>query len=174
MTVLLSIAALLIVVLLVAVLQAIVGAGLAVLIVAIVGIGVATFLILRLSLAPAILLTGAGPIEALIRSWHLSRGRLGIVFRWLVATIVLIGVTTTVIGAAIGAVFDGFGQLEVGQLIGAAITGPVLLIEAIVLILLARLLSGPVAAPEPPELPTWMSPSGSARPPAPPPVTDGA
>jgi hypothetical protein len=141
----------------VAVAQAILGMGLTILIVFLVALIGTLILGIRLALTPVVLLTGVGPIAALKRSWALTRGRFGITFRWLFVTGLLLAITSGLIGAAIGLVFEGLRVPQVGQLIVGALTGPVLVIQAIVLILLTRVLSGPIEAPLPPPVPTWMT-----------------
>ena len=115
----------------------------------------------RLALASVILLSGAGPIAALQMSWEMTRGHFGVVFRWLFVTGVLLAIIGGVLGGAIGLVFGAIGLPLAGQLVAGVITAPVLVIQAIIQILLVRLLSGPIEPPPPPPVPEWMS--GSAR-----------
>jgi hypothetical protein len=146
------------------VLQAIAGVGLAILL-TVVGAFVAyVFVILRVGLAPVLLLWGAGPVESIGRSWALTRGQLGRVFRWLTVSAVVVSVAAGVVGAVVGAVFGAFGQPIFGQLMGTLIAAPLGLVGSIVIVLLARLLSSPVPPSPPPAtaLPDWMNPSGPA------------
>jgi hypothetical protein len=64
-------------------------------------------------------------------------------------------------------VFGTVGLYVVGAVVGTAFVGPFSVVSAIVLVLLARLLSGPIEPPPPPELPAWMN-APSSEPPAPP------
>ena len=127
-----------------AIAQAVVGGALTFLLVAI-GVVVASLLmVVRLSLAPVMVLSGAGPIAALRSSWDLTRGHFGVAFRWLFVTGLLVAVIGGLIGAALGLVAGAIGQPQLGQLASGLITGPVLVLQAIIQILLARLLSGPI------------------------------
>jgi hypothetical protein len=147
----------------IAILQSIVGIGLAVLLTVIGGCVAYVYIILRLGLAPVLLLWGAGPIEAIGRSWALTRGHMGRVFRWLIVSAVVVGIAAGIIGAVVGAVFAAFGQLVLGQLFGTLFAAPLGLVGSIVFVLLARLLSNPIPPPSPTAaLPDWMNPGGPA------------
>lgn len=73
--------------------------------------------------APAIVVEGAGPIEAFRRSWELVRGDAWSVF----ATLVVVLLILIVIGAVLGAIGGAIGTagLVVGSIIAGAITAPV-------------------------------------------------
>jgi hypothetical protein len=141
--------------------QAIVGAGLAVVIVLLIFMVATLILVIRLSLSPAMLLSGSGPIAALRQSWELTRGHFGVAFRWLFVSTMLIGIVVAVIGGAVGLVFGSIGQPFVGQVVTTVVAAPANVMQAIVIILLARLLSGPIEAPPPAPMPEWMTGSTS-------------
>ncbi len=157
------------------VLLAIVGVGLAIL-VTVLGALIGSLLVtLRVGLAPVLLLSGAGPIEAIGRSWALTRGHLGQVFRWLVVSGVVVGIGGGVISAVSDALFRTLGLPIVGQILGTVVIAPLGLVGSIVLVLLMRLLSSPTQPPRPqPALPDWMNPDRAAADPPTTPSTDGA
>jgi hypothetical protein len=153
-----------------AILQAIVGTGAALFFTLLGGLAAGVYLALRLGLAPVLLLWDLGPIEAFGRSWALTRGQLGRVFRWLVVSGAIIGIGGAVISGVVTAFFGIFGQVAVGQYLGTLLVAPVGVVSSIVLVLLARLLSSPEpTAPRPTAaLPDWMQQGG---PPAEPPTS---
>ena len=163
-----------------ALLQGIVGAGLAILIFIVAVFAGFLYLVLRLGLAPVMLLQGAGPIESFSRSWDLTRGHLGQVFRWFFVSGLIIGLLGAVVSAVVGAFFGAVGQYAVGQYLGTLLIAPVGLVTVIVQVLLARLLTSPTqASAPPPALPEWMNQTTPAAeppptPPAPPPTSDGS
>lgn len=160
----LIVAALLAVAITFAVLQAIAGAGLAILVTAVGGFIAYVYIFLRLSLIYVLLLSGAGPIEAVARSWELTRCHMGRVFRWLFVSGLVVGIAAGVTGAVIGAVFAVFDQLVLGQVLGTVIAAPFGIVGSIVIVLLARLLSNPAQpiSPPPTALPDWMNPNSPA------------
>lgn len=122
---------------------------------------------LRLALAPILLLWGDGPIEAMRRSWQITRGHLGIMFRWLFVTALIIGVAGGVGSAALSLAFAAVGLTTVGQFVGSLMYGSFLVVDAVVFIRLIRVLTGPAAPPlPPPDLPAWMNGPAPAQPPA--------
>lgn len=149
--------------------QAVAGAGLAFLI-AFVGEFVAyLYLFLRLSLVFVLLLSGYGPVETFKRSWELTRGHMGRVFRWLFVSGLVVGIAAGLIGAIVGALFIGFDQPVLGQVLGTVLAAPFGIVSSIVLVLLVRLLTSPVpsAPPPSPALPEWMNADvPTAEPPA--------
>ena len=164
-----------IVVLLIAVVgAAIAGPGLAILVATIGGLIGYVLVVLRVVLAPVLLLEGATPLASIRRSWEMTRGHVGRVFRWVIVSGLIVGVGAAVISGLIAAVFAAMGQPGVGQFVGTLIASPIGLVGVIVVVLLARLLSGPVQAPPPPALPDWMNQSGPAsEPPSAPPGAPG-
>lgn len=165
-------------VLVLALLQGVTGIGPAILILIIGVFAAFLYVVLRLGLAPVLLLWGAGPIEAFGKSWELTRGHLGRVFRWFVVSGLIVGLLGGVVSATISAIFGTMGQAAVGQYLGTLLVAPVGLVTAIVQVLLARLLiSPPQAPPPPPALPDWMHPTTTPadHPPTPPaPASDGS
>ena len=165
-------------VLVLALLQGVTGIGPAILILIIGVFAAFLYVVLRLGLAPVLLLWGAGPIEAFGKSWELTRGHLGRVFRWFVVSGLIVGLLGGVVSATISAIFGTMGQAAVGQYLGTLLVAPAGLVTAIVQVLLARLLmSPPQAPPPPPALPDWMGPTTSPadHPPTPPaPASDGS
>ena len=158
----------------IAVMQAIVGLGLAVLVTVVAALVVYFLVVIRIGLAPVLLLQGAGPIESIRRSWQITNGQYGRVFRWLFVTYVIIGSGAGLIGAALGAVLGAAGRYGLAQLIATAITAPFVLIGAIVSILLLRVLTSPELPPPPAAaLPDWMSQTTPAADPPATPTTDG-
>lgn len=145
------------------VLQAIAGVGLAILVCFVGGSIAYVYVALRLYLAPALLLSGAGPVQAVRMSWELTRGHMGRVFRWLFVSGLVVGIAGGLIGAAFGAIFAVAGQPILGQVIGTIVAAPFALVATIVTVLLVRLLSNPSPPPPPvPALPDWMNPSAPA------------
>ena len=165
-------------VLVLALLQGVTGIGPAILILIIGVFAAFLYVVLRLGLAPVLLLWGAGPIEAFGKSWELTRGHLGRVFRWFVVSGLIVGLLGGVVSATISAIFGTMGQAAVGQYLGTLLVAPAGLVTAIVQVLLARLLmSPPQAPPPPPALPDWMHPTTTPadHPPTPPaPASDGS
>ncbi len=153
-------------------LQAIIGIGLALLLSFVGGVVGLIYLVTRIGLAPALLLRGAGPIEAIGQSWALTRGHVLQVFRWLIVAGLIVGIVASLVSGAVGAVFAAVGQPSVGQYLGGLLVAPAGLVSAIVQLLLTRLLmSPPQAPPPPPALPEWMNQTTPAvEPPAPPPA----
>lgn len=129
--------------------------------------------VVRLAIAPALLVSGAGPIESITRAWQMTRGRTWMVLRWVLVTALIVAIAASLLAAAVGAVFGAFGQTLLGSAVAAVVAGPFIVVDAIVLVMLARLLSGPVEPPPPPELPAWMSPSAPPEPPVPPSTAAG-
>ena len=142
-------------------LRELIGFGLAFLICTIVAVVAYFAVAIRLAPSVALLLSGAGPIEAIKLSWELTRGQFGRVFRWLLVLVVVIGVASGVIAAVVGAVFVALGFRGLGSLVGAAVAAPVNLLAAVALIRLTLVLSNPNQPPPPaPPLPDWMNPPG--------------
>jgi hypothetical protein len=151
-----------------AVLQAIVGVGLAILLTVVAAIVVYFVVVVRIGLAPVMLLQGAGPIGSILQSWQLTKGQYGRVFRWLFVTYCILGIGAALIGGALGAVLGAAGLYGLAQLIATAITAPFIVMGAIVAILLVRLLRSPEPPPPPkPALPEWMTTSAPAADPPP-------
>lgn len=143
------------------------------LVAAVVGLASFIFVLLRLALAPILLLWGGGPIEAIQRSWQITRGHLGIVFRWLFVTGLIVGIAAGVVSAALSLVFAAVGLTTVGQFLGSLLYGPFLVVDAVVFLRLIRVLTGPVAPPlPPPDLPAWMNAPAPVEPPAAPSVSE--
>lgn len=152
-------------------LQAIGDLGIAALIVAILYFVGAVVVFLRLGIAPALMLAGAGPVAALQGAWNLTRGHLLRVFRWLFVAAVLVGLASGLLSSIVGGIFQSLGLLPLGQVVAVALAAPFSLISAIVLIRLAQLLSSPEPPPPPtPALPDWMRPADPATPTDTPPV----
>ncbi len=153
-----------------AVLQAVIGVGLAILLTFVAALVAYFAAIFRLGLAPVLLLWGAGPIESMTRSWQITRGHVGRVFRWLFVTALIVGLASGIIGGIIGALFGALGLFGLAQLITAAVSAPFVLLGAIVFILLYRVLTAPELPPPAPtaDLPDWMN---TTTPPAEPPPT---
>ena len=150
------------------VVQAVAGAGLAFLIAFVGGLIAYFYFFLRLSLVFVLLLSGYGPPRRSKRSWELTRGHIGQVFRWLFVSGLVVGIAAGLIGAIVGAVFIAFDQPVIGQILGTVIAAPLSIVSSIVLVLLVRLLTSPVqpAPPPSPALPEWMNPDGpTAEPP---------
>jgi len=158
-------------ILVLAFLYGIAGAGVAILVATIGWLVVYLLVVLRVVLAPVLLLEGAGPVESIGKSWALTRGHIGRVFRWVIVSGLIVGLGAALISAVIAGLFAGLGQPAVGQFLGTLVASPIGLVGTIVVVLLARLLSSPVQAPPPPPaLPDWMNPSGPAsEPPTSPP-----
>jgi hypothetical protein len=140
--------------------------GLLVLLVLIAWFVAAFFFVVRLAIAPALLASGAGPIESIQRSWRMTNGHAFTVLRWVIVAALIVGIAASAISSVVSVVFGTVGLYLLGSVIGAVITGPFTVVNAIVLILLARLLSGPVEPPPPPELPAWMNAASPPEPPA--------
>jgi hypothetical protein len=151
---------------------AILGAGFGILTFVILALVLVAVVALRLGLAPVFLLWGAGPIEAIDKSWALTRGHVGRVFRWFVVIGVLIGALSAAVSSVIAALFSAVGLALVGQLVGTVLVAPLGVVQSIGFVQLARLLSNPIPPPAPPEgLPDWMTPGGPAgEPPTAPPT----
>ncbi len=130
------------------------------------------FVFLRLALAPILLLWGGGPIEAIRRSWQITRGHLGIVFRWLFVTALVVGLAAGVVSAALSFAFAAVGPTTIGQFLGSLLYGPFLVVDAVVFIRLLHVLTGPVAPPLQPELPAWLNAPGPVEPAAAPTVSE--
>ena len=124
------------------------------------------FFVVRLAIAPALLVSGAGPIESIQRSWQMTKGHAWTVLRWLIVAAAIVGIAASAISSVVSVVFGTVGLYLLGSVIGAVITGPFTVVNAIVLVLLARLLSGPIEPPPPPDLPAWMNAAGPPEPPA--------
>jgi len=157
-------------VLIAAVTNALVGPGAAILVAFILAFALVVVVGLRLGLAPILLLWGAGPIEAIDRSWNLTRGHLGRVFRWFVVVGVLVALLSAAISGVITALFSAVGLPFVGQLMGGIVVAPLGVMQAIGFIQLARLLQNPIPPPAPPALPDWMNPPAPQEPPGGPPA----
>ena len=164
--VLLVVLAMLAIVLIAALSNALLGSGAALVVAVILGFVLVAVVGLRLGLAPIMLLWGAGPIEGIDRSWNLTRGHLGRVFRWFVVIGVLIALLSGAISGAITAIFSSLGLIFFGQLVGAVVVAPLGIMQVIGLLQLARLLQNPdQPPPPPPPLPNWMNPPGPGDPP---------
>jgi hypothetical protein len=158
-------------VLIVAVTDALIGAGAALLVAVILAFTLLAVVGLRLGLAPIMMLWSAGPIEGIDRSWNLTRGHLGRVFRWFVVVGVLVALLSAAISGLITALSSAAGLPFVGQLAGAVVVAPLGVMQAIGLVQLARLLQNPIPPPPPPPaLPDWMQTSAPQDPPGGPPV----
>ena len=172
--VLLAIAGTLALILIAVAVQAIAGVGVAILLATVGGLVGYLFVVFRVVLAPVLLLEGSGPVESIGRSWQLTRGHLGRVFRWVIVSGLIVGLGAALISGLIAAMFASIGQPAVGQFLGTLAASPIALVGPIVVVLLARLLSGPVEAPPPPALPDWMNQSPTAQePPTTPPGAAG-
>ncbi len=142
-------------------LRELIGFGVAILVCTVVALVAYFAVAVRLAPSAALLLSGAGPVEAIKLSWELTRGQFGRVFRWLLVMVVVIAVTSGVIAAVVGAVFVALGLQGLGSVVGAAVAAPVNLLTAVVLIRLTLVLSNPNQPPPPaPPLPDWMNPPG--------------
>ena len=154
--------------------------GLVILLTFIAWIVAAFYVVVRLALAPALLVTGLGPVESITTAWRMTKGHALRVLRWVLLMGLIVGIAASVISTTVSLLFAGLGLTLLGSVAAAAITGPFSVVYAIVLTLLVRLLSGPIEPPPPPELPAWMNAAGPgdqepAAPPAPtqPPPVDG-
>ena len=157
-------------VLIAAVTNALLGPGAAILVAVILAFTLLVVVGLRLGLAPIMLLWGAGPIEAIDRSWNLTRGHVGRVFRWFVVVGVLVALLSAAISGVITALFSTAGLPFVGQLAGAVVVAPLGVMQVIGLVQLARLLQNPIPpAPPPAALPDWMNAPAPQDPPGGPP-----
>jgi hypothetical protein len=149
-----------------AMLQAVIGFGLAALLAMIAWIVATVAFVARLAIAPALLVGGAGPVESITWAWRMTEGQAVRVLRWVLVTGIIAGIAASAISGLISVVLGAVGQYLLGSVAAAAITGPFSVVGAVVIILLARLLSGPVEPPPTPELPPWMNASGTPEPPA--------
>ena len=156
------------------ILQAILGDALALLVVMIGGFIGYLYAVLRLGLSLVLLLTGAGPIEAMRLSWERTRGHAGRMFRWLFVSGVILGIAGGVIAALVGAVIGLLGQPIFGPILGPVVAAPFGLMGSIVLVLLARLISSPDQPPPPPPLPDWMTPPAAVDAADAPPIGGGS
>jgi hypothetical protein len=97
--------------------------------------------------APAIVVEGAGPIEAFGRSWRLVRGDAWSVF----ATLLVVFLIVVAVGVVLGAIATpiGNGAIVVASIISSAITAPVFSLA--VSVMYFNLGGGPAAAAPPPE-----------------------
>jgi hypothetical protein len=130
-------------IILIALLQAIVGLPLALLIA-----GIGTFILFvgvaaRLAIAPVLLLSGLGPIEAIQRSWHATRGHWGQVIRWLLVAGLIVSICATLVNVVVGLLLGSLGIGVVTTIVGPAVAAPFSMITAIVYIQLSSLLTGP-------------------------------
>jgi len=157
--VLLALGAILALLLVWAVLQAILGFALATAIVGAVAIIGYFAVLLRLAVAPVLLLNGDGPIEAIRHSWRLTSDRYLQLIRWLVVTALVVGIVTGLVNAIMVAIGDGVRQPLVGQIAGIIAITPLTMVSLIVYVRLTRLISGPPPAPATaPSVPAWMQP----------------
>lgn len=172
---LLIVLAMLALVLIAALSNALLGPGVALLVAVILGFALVVVVGLRLGLAPIMLLWGAGPIEGIDRSWNLTRGHLGRVFRWFVVVGVLIALLSAAISGVITALFSALELPFVGQLVGPVVVAPLGVMQVIGLVQLARLLQNPIPPPLPPSaLPDWMNPPAPQDPTSGPPAGSGS
>lgn len=119
--------------------------------------------------APAIVVEGAGPIDAFGRSWQLVRGQAWSVFGVLLLVFLIVVIAQAILGA-IGAAI-GAGGFIVAAIIAAAITAPVYALAVSVLFFDLGGGAGvpdPVAAVAPPSPPP-PPPASEPPPPSPPP-----
>jgi hypothetical protein len=123
-----------------AVIQTIVGVPLAFLIVGIGALITFVGVAARLLIAPVILLTGAGPVQSIQRSWRATRGHWGQVIRWLSVTALIVGIVGALVNVAAGFVLGALGLGSVTPVVGAAVAAPFHVITAIVYIELSGLL----------------------------------
>jgi hypothetical protein len=117
--------------------------------------------------APAIVVEGAGPIDAFGRSWKLVRGEAWSVFGVLLLVFLIVIVVQAVLGA-IGAAI-GVGGFIAAAIIAAAVTAPVYAIAVSVLFFDlggGGAIPDPVAQPAPSQPP----PPPASEPPPPPPA----
>jgi MFS family permease len=158
-----------------AVLQAIVGLGLAILLTFIAGFVAYLLGAVRIGLAPVMLLRGAGPVESIERSWQITKGQFGRVFRWFVVTFLIIGIASAVIGGVVSAFLGALGLVAVAQVLASALAAPFVVMGAIVFLLLVRLLSSPLPPPPPAAaLPDWMNQTAPAPDAPATPATEGS
>jgi hypothetical protein len=144
-----------------AILQGVAGLGLAVFVTLIAAIVGAVVLVTRVSIAPALLLSGAGPVESITMAWQMTRGHGLMVFRWFIVIGVIVAVAASVIGGLLQVLAGAVGQPLLGSIVSSVAAGPTSVIYAIILIRLSRLLSGPIPPPAPPDLPAWMNDPGA-------------
>jgi hypothetical protein len=97
--------------------------------------------------APAIVVEGAGPIEAFGRSWRLVRGDAWSVF----ATLLVVFLIVVAVGVVLGAIATpiGDGAIVVASIISSALTAPVFSLA--VSVMFFNLGGGQAAAAPPPE-----------------------
>jgi hypothetical protein len=126
------------------VLQAVVGLPLAILIVGIVAFVLYFGIVARLIIAPAILLSGAGPVESIRRSWQATQGHWGQAIRWLLVVGLTIGILGAVVNFVFGLVLGTIGLRSITPIVGAAVAAPFGMIAAIAYIQLDSLLGGSV------------------------------
>ena len=106
----------------------------------VVGAGLCFVILLRLAIATPLLATGLGPIAAIDRSWALTRGRIGLVFRWLAVPTAVLGVASAVISALLGAISGVSASSAIVTIVSAAAVAPLNVVLFIVLVQLTRLL----------------------------------
>jgi hypothetical protein len=145
------------------------GSGLVILLTFIAWFVAAFFFVVRLAVAPALLVTGLGPVESITTAWRMTKGHALRVLRWVLLMGLIVGIAASVISSAVSLLFAGLGLTLLGSIAAAAVVGPFSVVYAIVLTLLVRLLSGPIEPPPPPELPAWMNTASPPEPPATPP-----
>jgi hypothetical protein len=145
------------------------GSGLVILLTFIAWFAAAFFFVVRLAVAPALLVTGLGPVESITTAWRMTKGHALRVLRWVLLMGLIVGIAASVISSAVSLLFAGLGLALLGSIAAAAVVGPFSVVYAIVLTLLVRLLSGPIEPPPPPELPAWMNTASPPEPPATPP-----
>jgi len=157
--ILLAIVAALALILAWAVLQAILGFALAT---AIVG-GVALIgyfaVLLRLAVAPVLLLDGDGPIEAIRHSWRLTTDRYLQLIRWLFVNALVIGIISGLANAIFVSMGTSTDQPVLAQFGALVVVTPLTMVSLIVYVRLTRLISGPPPPPAAaPLVPVWMQP----------------
>ena len=163
--VLLALGAILALLLVWALLQAILGFALATAIVGAVAIIGYFAALLRLAVAPVLLLNGDGPIEAIRHSWRLTTDRYLQLIRWLVVSALVVGIVTGLVNAILASIGTSLRQPLLGQVVGLIVITPLTMVSLIVFVRLTRLISGP---PPPPvqaaAVPAWMQPDASDAP----------
>ncbi len=158
------------IVLALATLSVVLQAGWLIIIGLIAAVVVAVAILIRVALGPALLVGGEGPLEALIHSWRLTSGQYGRMFRWLVVSSLLVSLASALISGIVAALFDALSVPVAGQLLGSAVTAPLAVVSAIVMLQLVPVVSGPPPAPPPsPDLPDWMRGGAPPGPPSDPP-----
>jgi hypothetical protein len=131
------------------VLDRIVGLALAIVCEIVAVFSILIVLVLRLGIAPALLIRGDGPLESIRHAWQLTRGRYAQMARWWFVTGLLLAIIAGVISGASSAIFTTIGMPLLGQVVNAVLIAPIGLVSAIVFVRLSRLLSGD-HAPDPP------------------------